>query len=465
MRMGFLSSNIPGGNNTLEKTFRKKLIKLVLPITLQKFFYALIPVSDAVMLVALNQDAMSAVSLATQVQFVLQLFIFAITSGESMLAAQFWGKKDKTSVESILAYCVKLTLPISLLFFLATMLIPDKVMMIFTNDPSIIEYGCDYLRIVSCSYLFISLILIFETILKNTDLVKPVTVISLSMVVMNIVFNAIFIFGLFGLPKMEAAGAALSTTLTEGIALIAVIIIFIKKGKIKFRSDKLLSVPETIKKDFIKYTSPILANQLTWGIGFTMINVIIGHLNSDAIAANSIAVVVKDLISCFCFSLGTGGAILVGNELGAGNLDIAKEYGGRLCKIGIITGVLSGILIGIISPLVAAKVNLTETASHYLQIMLLMCIYYMIGRTMNGLVISGIFCAGGDTRFGFVCDTITMWGFIIPVGILTSFILKLPVLVTFFVLNLDEMVKLPFVYKHYKKYLWVKNLTIQNNNS
>ena len=109
----------------MEKTFRKKLIKLVLPITLQKFFYALIPVSDAVMLVALNQDAMSAVSLATQVQFVLQLFIFAITSGESMLAAQFWGKKDKTSVESILAYCVKLTLPISLLFFLATMLIHE----------------------------------------------------------------------------------------------------------------------------------------------------------------------------------------------------------------------------------------------------------------------------------------------------------------------------------------------------
>lgn len=443
-----------------EMTFKNKLLKLVLPITIQNILLALVPVADAAMLVSLNQDAMSAVSLASQVFFVLQLFCFAVTAGASMFSAQFWGNDDRDSIEKIYGLCLKLLLPIAVVFFAVNITIPSAVMKIFTSEQAIIDYGADYLRIVSFSYLFNSIMIVVETIMKNTDLVKPVTIISSVVVVINIMLNAVFIYGLFGFPKMETGGAALSTSISGFVGLTAAVIVQIKKGNVHFRVKNLFSTPKKIKQDFIKYTSPVLANQLTWGIGFTMISVIMGHLGSDAVAANSITAVVKDLISCFCFALSSGGAILVGNELGAGNLEKGKDYGSKLCKLGIYSGIIAGVIIAAFSPIIVKMANLTDNASHYLQAMLMMCVYYMIGRTMNSTVIAGIFCAGGDTKFGFICDTITMWCFIVPVGALAAFVFKLPVLWVFFILNLDEMIKLPAVYKHYKKYLWVKNLTI-----
>lgn len=444
---------------TKDKDFNRKLIKLVIPITVQYFLLSLVPVADAVMLVSLDQDAMSAVSLAAQVNFVLQLFTFSITSGASMFAAQFWGNDDKQSIEELYGFCIMLTIPFAVVFFLVTFLFPEMVMRIFTSVPAIIAYGAGYLRIVSFSYIFTSILIVMETIMKNVGLVKSCTYISMAMVVVNIFLNAVFIYGLFGAPKMEAKGAAIATTISGLISFAAAVVVQLRSSPIRFRIKYLLFARRSIKTDFYKYTAPVLGNQLSWGIGFTMISVIMGHLGSDAVAANSVVAITKDLISCFCFALAGGGAILVGNELGAGALEKAKEYGSRLCRLALVSGIIAGVLLAAASPLIVKIVDLTPQASHYLQIMLLMCVYYMVGRSMNSVVISGIFCAGGDTRFGFICDTVTMWCFIVPFGALAAFVLKLPVLWVFFLLNLDEMIKLPAVYKHYKKYRWVKNLT------
>ena len=191
-----------------------------------------------------------------------------------------------------------------------------------------------------------------------------------------------------------------------------------------------------------------------------MFTVIMGHLGSDAVAANSYANIVKNLISCFCIGIGAGSGIIIGNELGNGELEEAKRDGDRLCRLAIISGVISGILIVCISPFIMSHVgSLTETARDYLRGMLWICAYYMIGKSINSTTVAGIFCAGGDTKFGFLCDTITMWCIIIPAGLLTAFVFQLPVLAVYFILNLDEFVKLPAVYINYKKYKWVKNLT------
>ena len=221
-------------------------------------------------------------------------------------------------------------------------------------------------------------------------------------------------------------------------------------------NDKLL------RHDFWKYSSPVLGNEIIWGVGFTTYSVVMGHLGSDAVAANSIANIVKNLVACFCLGLGSGGGIMVGNELGAGRLDKAKEYGDRLCRLSVLCGVASGIVLLALSPLILAVTDLSVTANAYLKWMLVMCSYYMVGKSVNGTTIAGIFCAGGDSKFGFLCDTVTMWCITVPLGLLTAFMLKLPVLAVYFIVNLDEVVKLPAVYRHYKKYKWVKDLTVYN---
>ena len=441
-----------------EQTFTRKLVSLIIPMTLQNFMFALVPISDAAMLVALNQDSMSAVSLAAQVTFVLNLFLFGISAGTNMFAAQYWGKGDKESIERLFGYSVKLLIPIAVLFFSMAMFLPTGLMRIYTDVPSIIEYGVQYLRIVSFSYLFMSLAWLYEAILKNTGFVRESTAISISMVILNIILNGVFIFGLFGLPEMGARGAALATTISSLEGFVGCTWILLRRCSVKLRIKHIINTDQNIRREFSRYTSPFMANQLFWGIGFTMISVIIGHLGADATAANAIAAVVKDLVSCFCYALGSGGAIVVGNELGAGRLDKGKEYGNKITKLTIISGAILGVLVALSAPLVLKVANLTPQASEYLKYMLWMCSYYILGRSINSTTIGGIFAAGGDTKFGFICDTITMWAFIVPLGFIAAFVLNLPVLAVYFLLNLDEMIKLPAVFIHYRKYKWVKNL-------
>lgn len=260
--------------------------------------------------------------------------------------------------------------------------------------------------------------------------------------------------------QMGVAGAALATTISRAAELLLTVFENLKTGVVRVRWKYFRSDFVRLKRDYYRYTMPVLANELVWGCGFTMFSVIMGHLGSNAVAANSVANIVKNIIACVCLGIGTGSGILVGNELGRGNLDTAKKYGGMLCRISLITGAVSGLLILLLSPLILRfTTSLTEQAHTYLQMMLYICSYYMIGKSINSTVVAGIFCAGGDTRFGLICDAVTMWMIIIPLGAIAAFVLQVPVMAVYFLLNLDEFVKLPAVYRHYKQYKWVKNLT------
>ena len=190
-----------------------------------------------------------------------------------------------------------------------------------------------------------------------------------------------------------------------------------------------------------------------------MYSVIMGHLGSDAVAANSIANIAKNLIVSFCTGLANGGGIVVGNELGTGNLNRAKIYGGLLWKMAIVSGILSGLLLIALSPLIINVTALSAQASEYLKWMLILCACYMIAKAINMTTIAGIFPSGGDSKFGLVCDTIVMWAFTVPLGFMSAFYLHLPVVAVFLVINLDEVVKVPAAILHYKKYGWLKNIT------
>lgn len=442
--------------------FPHKLLTLVIPIAFQQFMLALVGASDALMLGMLAQDALSAVSLAGQITFVENLFFAAMSIGLSMLAAQYWGKQDRTAVERIFAYVMKITAAVSFLFFIAGVITPGALMRIFTNEPVLIEGGRIYLRTVSTAFLLTGISQVYLCILKNTGRAAKSSVISSVSVVVNIVLNAVFIFGWLGLPEMGIAGAALATVLARAAEAVWCILETAKKDRIRLKLNYMMHDDKVLRHDFWKYSFPVLGNEIVWGVGFTMYSVIMGHLGSDAVAANSIANIVKNLVACFCLGLGSGGGIMVGNELGAGRLDKAKEYGGRLCRMSILCGVASGIVMLALSPLIFAVTDLSVTADTYLKWMLVMCSCYMVGKSVNGTTIGGIFCAGGDSRFGFLCDAVTMWCITVPLGFLAAFVLQLPVIAVYFIVNLDEIVKLPAVYRHYKKYKWVKDITVDN---
>ncbi len=273
--------------------------------------------------------------------------------------------------------------------------------------------------------------------------------------------NTILIYGLLGLPKLEIAGAVIATVLARMVEVSWCLLETAQKDRVKLRRRHLLRDDKQLRSDFWKYTAPVLGNEIVWGVGFTMYSVIMGHLGTDAVAANSIANIVKNLVACFGLGLGSGGGIIVGNELGAGRLENAKKYGGKLCKFSILCGIASGIVLLILISVILSATNLTDEAKYYLQWMIVMCSYYMIGKSINGTTISGIFCAGGDSKFGLICDTVTLWCITVPLGFLGAFVFHWPVLTVYFIVNLDELIKLPAVYLHYKKYKWVRDLTVK----
>ena len=440
-----------------KRSLRKEIVRLALPIALQQFMTALVGACDAIMLGKLSQDAMSAVSLATQVTFVFNLFMFAFMAGENMFVAQYYGKGDYTGISQVFSLVTKICGCIAVVFLAGTLFFPEQLMRILTNEETLIVLGSEYLRVIGISYVFSGIAQIFLAIMKNCGAVNMSTLINGVMVILNIALNAVFIFGLSGFPKMGIKGAALATVLATVVQFLwSVGYVLCRIRAVKF---SLRSCEKKLFGRFWQKTVPLLINNLAWGIGFSMYSVIMGHLGTDAVAANGIANISKNLVVCFCLGLGNAGSIIVGNRLGADRLQEAKEVGETLTKTAIIAGIVSGLVLIALSPFITKMVDLTPTARGYLQKMLLISSYYIAGKSVNCMTIGGIFAAGGDSKFGMLCDSVTLWCIIVPLGCICAFILKLPVMVVYFVLNLDEITKLPVVYKHYKKYKWIKNLT------
>lgn len=440
-----------------KRSLRKEIVRLALPIALQQFMTALVGACDAIMLGKLSQDAMSAVSLATQVTFVFNLFMFAFMAGENMFVAQYYGKGDYTGISQVFSLVTKICGCIAVVFLAGTLFFPEQLMRILTNEETLIVLGSEYLRVIGISYVFSGIAQIFLAIMKNCGAVNMSTLINGVMVILNIALNAVFIFGLSGFPKMGIKGAALATVLATVVQFLwSVGYVLCRIRAVKF---SLRSCEKKLFGRFWQKTVPLLINNLAWGIGFSMYSVIMGHLGTDAVAANGIANISKNLVVCFCLGLGNAGSIIVGNRLGADRLQEAKEVGETLTKTAIIAGIVSGLVLMALSPFITKMVDLTPTARGYLQKMLLISSYYIAGKSVNCMTIGGIFAAGGDSKFGMLCDSVTLWCIIVPLGCICAFILKLPVMVVYFVLNLDEIIKLPVVYKHYKKYKWIRNLT------
>lgn len=440
---------------------RKELWKLILPITFQQFMLALVSASDALMLGKLNQDSLAAVSLASQITFVFNLFMTAFVIGTTMFVAQYWGKGDQESIGEIMAFVLRTTFLLGLVFSAGSIFAPGWLMRIFTNHPQMVELGSEYLRMVGLSYSLSGISQIYLCILKNSGYAGKSMVISSATVLLNIFLNGMLIFGLFGVPALGIAGAALATVLANVIGLVWVVLVSLKPDGLRPKMSYFRCWPpfSALEKRFWNKVSPVLANEIIWGGGFTMYSVIMGHMGSDAVAANSIANITKNLVVCFCLGLGNAGSIVVGNALGAGELERAKKEGAALCRFSIISGMVTGGFLLLISPVILALSNVSAQAQEYLKIMLFISSYYLIGKSVNSMTIGGIFCAGGDSRFGMVCDAVTLWCITVPLGMAAAFLGKMPVAAVYFLLNLDEILKLPVVYWHYRKYRWVRNLT------
>lgn len=405
------------------------------------------------------QEQMTAVSLATQIQFIQNMILAAVTAAGSILGAQYWGKGDRETMQNLFHLMLKFTGLVSILFYAACEITPELLMSAFTDDAVLMEIGSAYLRIAGWSYLISGISQSYLAMMKVTEHVNPSAWISSCAVVLNILLNAVFIFGLFGAPRMHAGGAALATTISRLIELLLCLLISSRADYIRPAFRKLFSSSRQLTSDFGRQCLPLLFGSLFWGVGFTSYTAIMGHMGVDAAAANSVAAVVRDLICCVCNGIGSAAGIMVGNELGAGELERGKAYGIRLMKLSYVIGAVSMTVVLAVTPLVVHMVVLTEPARNYLTGMMCIMAVYMIGRCVNTVTINGVLDGGGDTIFDMYSLAICMWCIAIPLALLGAFVFHWPVLMVYSCTCLDEVGKIPWVMIRFRKYKWVRNLT------
>lgn len=443
-----------------KKRFYKMVAGLVLPMALQNLINVGVSTADVVMLGKVGETALSASSLAGQVLFIMTLIFFGMSSGAAVLTAQYWGKKNIEAIEKILGMSMRIAICVAAVFTVAALFFPEPIMHIFTADEQVIAQGISYLHIVGFSYIFVAITMTYLNIMRSVERVVISTFVYSVSLVVNIVFNAILIFGMFGLPALGIQGAALATLLARIVEFV-IVFIYSKKynREVCFRIKNLFVKDAVLLKDYLTYAFPVILNELFWGAGISGVTAVIGHLGTSMVAANSVAQVVRQLSMVIVFGISNATAILIGKVIGEGKKDYAKVYGARFVKISFILSGLGALMILGISPVIRANLTLTEEARDYLRFMLYVMAYFVICQAYNTTMVVGVFRAGGDTRFGLILDVVGLWGVAILGGYLCGFVFKLPPTIVYLVLTCDEVVKLPFTTWRYFKYKWIRDVT------
>lgn len=442
------------------KQFYHSVFILVVPMALQNLINVGVSAADVIMLGKVGEKVLSGASLAGQVQFIMTLIFMGITSGATVLTAQYWGKGDTRTIEKVLGMGLRAGMFVALIFMLAALLIPGSLMRIFTSDPAVMKEGISYLQIVGLSYIFMAVTQVYLNIMRSIERVVIATVVYSISLCTNILINAVLIFGMLGFPAMGIKGAAIGTLVSRIVEMVIVSgYAFLKNKTVRIRLIDLIHVEKWLVKDYAVYSIPVVLNELMWGLGTSANTAIIGHLGSSAVAANSVAQVARQLATVVVFGISHATAIYLGKTIGEKKYAYAREYAKKFIWLSIITGLLGACVILFAAPVAKANLALTGQAKQYLQFMFFVMSYFTVAQSVNSTMVVGIFRSGGDTKFGLIMDVSTMWGFSILLGAVAAFYFHFSVLVVYVLLMSDELIKLPLTAKRYLSYKWLRDVT------
>ena len=434
-----------------DREFYKSLRGLMIPIAFQSFMLAAVSAGDSAMLGFVDENAMAAVSLAGSIQFVENLFLSAIVCGGTIMTSQYWGKGDRAAVERLFGLIIRYAAVVSAVFFVAAAAFPQALMSLFTDEAELIALGGTYIRVAALSYLLTGVTQCWLCVMKTTGQTKQSAAISTGALVLDTVLNAVFIFG-FG---MGVTGAALTTAISR-LAEFAAALAYTKKMAVRpdFRYGA-----RALNRDFVRYSVPVLVNAMVWGIGTTLYSVIIGHLGAVMAAANAVAGVVRQLAISVCRGLASGGEILLAGVLGSGDMTKGRAYGRRLAVLSVLCGAVCAGLALAFGFALLHLMTLSDAVRQPLGRMTVISALYMLPLSVNTVVICGIFTAGGDTAFDAYSVAVTMWLMILPAACAAAFWWRWPPMAVYLILSMDEVIKIPWVYAHYRKHRWLRNIT------
>lgn len=442
-----------------DKAFYKNVAGIAIPIALQGLITTGVNMMDTIMIGMVGETQLSAVSLANQFINIFHIFCMGIGMGASVLVARYYGMRDKESLKKTVTIMLRLCLAMATLFCVATLFLPEQIMKIYTVEEGIITNGIRYLEYSVVTYFLLGLSLTCTIVLRNVGQVKIPLYTSIAAFFINVGANYIFIFGKFGAPRMEVAGAAVGTLIAR-IFEFAVICgyLFFKDKEIGFRIKDLFAPVGNLWKEYIRISIPVLISDGILALGNNSVAMVIGRLGESFVAANAVTAVTQQLSSVMIQGFSQAGAIVTGYTLGEGDKEKAHSQGYAFLGLGIVFGlVAAGIIMLISGPMITAYNLSEETQKIAGELMISICIIVVFQAT-NSIMTKGVLRGGGDTKVLMLADNIFLWVASIPLGIVAGLVLHLPAFWIYFFLKIDQVLKAVWCVIRLRSGKWIKKI-------
>ena len=445
-----------------EGSFYRHLFHLILVVSLQNILAYSVNVADNIMLGSYSQAALSGAATVNQIQFLVQQITVAIGDAMVMLNAQYWGKGQTSPIRRLTGIALKVGLVFGLFVLVLTALLPRHLLSLFTTDAAILAAGAEYLSVLKFSYLFYIVTTILIAFLRSLEVVTISFGVSLMSLIVNVVINYTLIFGHFGFPELGLRGAAIGT-LTARILEFTVVLLYVRfrEKKLRLFAENPFRRQARLGRDYRKVAIPVVLTNLLWSLATPIQTGILGHLSSDAIAANSVSTTMFQYLKVITLSEASATSVSIGKMVGEGatSREALRPYVRTLQLLFLLLGlVLGGVLLAIRTPLLQLYVLSPSAKMLSYQLLGLMTAIF-IGMAYQMPVSTGIIRGGGETRFNMHLNLISTWGIVMPLSFAAAFWWKLPVFWVVFFLNSDQLFKCIPIFYYANSYRWIHVLT------
>jgi len=441
-----------------DKTFYRTFAILTLSLALQNLLTYSVNLADNIMLGRFSQDALSGASLCNQLQFFLQMLVQGVGEGVVVLGARYWGKKDLKPIPDIIGAGLRFGVSIAAVLFVLALLFPTQIIRLMTNDPVIMEQAVQYLQIICFTYVIFALTNMLTASLRSIGIVKIGYIISASTLCINICLNYVLIYGHFGAPALGVRGAAIATLVSRTVELLIVIwFLKFREHTLCLNWRKLLFIDTSYIKDYIHVSLPMLVTQTMWGASSIIQTAILGNMENAAmvVPANSISVLVFQILSVVGYGAASAAAIMTGRTLGEGHKEridqTAFTFQIMFCIIGVFTGLIillsRGPVLQIYNTLSPEAADLTRH------------IITGLGTCYQMAADCGILRAGGDTKFAMWNNLVFVWLICLPCAALSAFVFHFSPVVVFFCLKMEQLGKCPVIFLRVRSKKWIKQIT------
>ncbi len=441
------------------KEFFSTILTLVIPIALQNLIGSSLNMVDNMMIGRLGENSIAAVGLVNQYFFIFILCLAGINAGAGIFMSQFWGKDDSLNIRRMLKLDIILSIIASIIFFIPALIFPKEIMKIFTDNIEVINLGVKYIKIVSITFVLTSITQAFSTTLRCIGIAKQPMYGSLIGILTNAFLNWVLIFGHFGFPAMGVAGAALATSIARVVEMIFIVVSAYRSSDIFSNKDKeVLDLNFDFIKMYFKTSYSVILNELIWSIGMSAYSVIYARIGISEVASMQIASTINSMFMVLSMGMANAAAIIIGNKIGAGEEESAVDYSTKLSILAPIVGLIMGIALWFAAPVVVGLFKINQDTFNMTVGVLRIMAFFSPLRFFNVLMIVGIFRGGGDTTYSMLVQLGTVWLFAIPAGFIAAVYFKMPLEQVFFIITLEEVVRVFFEINRLKSKKWLRNV-------